>query len=293
MRTGSMSALKQRMRLRRHAPLFALLLAMAMVELSLLPVGPASRLIPVALAHALPVRSEPAANAALRTPPAQVHIWFDDALVSGTSHIIVQDAAGHQVDKRDSRVSPSDPREMTVTLGRLPAGTYTVLWVAQSADDGHITEGSFIFSVTLPDGTIPPLPTGASPGGGVSASNSALLDGPTIVQALATWLALLCMTFWLGGLIWETWILSPGTPRDPDLARASRLSARRFRRLAPYVLGGVLLADVVMVLGQGAALAGNWSGAFAPSALQATLFGSHFGLFWWNSWKAGYSRKLC
>jgi putative copper export protein len=89
------------------------------------------------------------------------------------------------------------------------------------------------------------------------------------------------MTFWLGGLIWETWVLSPGTSRDPDLARASRVSARRFRRLAPYVLGGVLVADVVMVLGQGAALAGNWSGAFAPSTLQATLFGSHFGLFWW------------
>ena len=101
MRTGRMSELKQRMLLRSHAPLFAFVLAMAMSLLALLPVGPASRLIPAAWAHALPVRSEPAANAALRTPPAQVHIWFDDALVSGTSHIIVQDSEGHHA--ADSR----------------------------------------------------------------------------------------------------------------------------------------------------------------------------------------------
>jgi copper transport protein len=266
---------------RRHLLLSALVLGFGMMLLALLPVGPASRLIPSAWAHALPVRSEPAANTALRTPPAQVHIWFDDALVPATSHLSVQDALGHEVDQRDSHLSRSNPREMSVTLLKLPAGTYTVLWVAQSADDGHITEGSFIFSVTLPDGTVPPLPTGASPGGGTSTSNSALLDGPTLVQTLATWLALLGMTFWLGGLIWETWVLSPGTSSDPALARASRLSARRFRRLVPYALGGVLVADVVMVLGQGADLSGSWSGAFAPSTLQATLFGSHFGLFWW------------
>jgi copper transport protein len=266
---------------RRRLLLCGLVLGFGMVLLALLPVGPARRLIPTAWAHALPVRSDPAANAALRTPPAQVRIWFDDALVSATSHISVQDPLGHEVDKRDSRVSRSNPREMSVTLPKLPASTYTVLWVAQSADDGHITEGSFVFSVTLPDGTIPPLPTGASPGRGTSTANSAILDGPALVQALATWLALLGMTFWLGGLIWETWVLTPGASDDPDLARASWAAARRFRRLVPYALGVVFLADVAMVLEQAAELSGGWSGAFAPSSLQPILFGSHFALFWW------------
>ena len=86
---------------------------------------------------------------------------------------------------------------MSVTLPKLPAGTYTALWVAQSADDGHIAEGSFVFSVTLPDGTIPPLPTDSSPGSSSNTANSVVPDGPTLVQALATWLALLGMTFWL------------------------------------------------------------------------------------------------
>ncbi len=266
---------------RRCLLLSALILGFGMALLSLLPVGPASQLIPEALAHALPVRSDPAVNAALRTPPAQVHIWFDDALVPTTSHISVQDALGHEVDRRDSRVSHSNPREMSITLPKLPAGTYTVLLVAQSAEDGHITEGSFVFSVNLPDGTIPPLPTGAAPGGGTSTANSAVPNGPVIVQALATWLALLGMTFWLGGLIWETWVLTPGASEDPDLARASWSASCRFRRLVPYALSVVFLADVAMVLGQAADLSGSWSGAFAPSSLQSILFGSHFGLFWW------------
>ncbi len=281
MRTGRISVLKQRIRLRRHVLLFALVLAVGMMLLALVPLGPTSQVIPSAWAHALPVRSEPAANAALRTPPTQVHIWFDDALVSATSHISIQDALGHEVDRRDSHLSRSNPREMSVTLAKLPAGTYTVLWVAQSADDGHITEGSFVFSVTLPDGTIPPLPTGAPSGGGSSTANSAVPNGLTLVQALATWLALLGMTFWLGGLIWETWVLTPGASDDPDLARASWAASRRFRRLVPYALGVVFLADVAMVLGQAADLSGGWSGAFAPSSLQSILFGSHFGLFWW------------
>jgi putative copper export protein len=64
------------------------------------------------------------------------------------------------------------------------------------------------------------------------------------MQALATWLALLGMTFWLGGLIWETWVLTPGASDDPDLARASWAASRRFHRLVPYALGTVSLSDV-------------------------------------------------
>lgn len=266
---------------RRRLHLYALILVLGMLLLAFLPVGPASRLIPTARAHALPVRASPAPDSILRKAPTKVTIWFDDALVAANSHISVLDPKGNVVDRRDSRVSGSNPREMSVTLAKLPAGTYTVLWVAQSADDGHITEGSFVFSVTLPDGTVPPLPSGSSQDGGTSTVASFEVNGPILFQAIATWLALLGMTFWLGGLIWETWVLTPGASDDPDLARASWVASRRFRRLVPYALSMILLADVALVLGQAAALTGHWSSAFAPSSLQSILFGSHFGLFWW------------
>ena len=219
---------------------------------------------PKAWAHALPVRSDPAPNAALRTPPAQVRIWFDDALVSATSHISIQGPLGHEVDRRENHLRRSNPREMSVTLPKLPAGTYTVLWVAQSADDGHIAEGSFVFSVTLPDGTDPAAAHGLFPRQQFEHSEQ---RGARWANARtgACYLAGVARDDVLAdGLIWETWVLTPGASDDPDLARASLKASRRFHRLVPYALGAVIFADVAMVLGQAAALSGGCPARLNP-----------------------------
>jgi copper transport protein len=270
-----------RVQYRRWKLLFALLLGLSVAVFLFLPIGLLSGFISEAYAHALPVRSDPSANAILRVPPTHVSIWFDDALVAATSHIAVENAQGQEVDRRDSTVSSADPHEMTVKLPSLPAGTYTVVWVAQSTDDGHVTEGSFVFSIARSNGTVPPTSAGHPPGGNISASTNTSLDGPSILQTLATWLALLCLTFWVGGLIWETWILSPDAAKDSDLAAAAIVASQRFRRLTPYLLGGLLIADIALIVSESAALAGNWAGAFAPSLWQAMLFDNRFGLFWW------------
>src|SRR5258708_9627289 len=89
------------------------------------------------------------------------------------------------------------------------------------------------------------------------------------------------MTLWIGGLCWETWILAPGSTRDADLSAAAARAAGRLRRLAPWLLALILVADVGIILAQGAELAGGWSGLFAPPLLRAILFGSRFGTFWW------------
>ena len=44
---------------------------------------------------------------------------------------------------------------MSVGLGDQPPGTYTVLWKALSAVDGHVTRGAFAFTVGLDQ-----IPTG-------------------------------------------------------------------------------------------------------------------------------------
>lgn len=216
-------------------------------------------------------------------------MWFSEEVNPYTSRIVVVDPTNREVDNKDTHLAADDAREMIVDLPLLPAGTYIVVWRSQSTDDGHITGGSYIFRIARPDGSIPPLPsvlpTGNIPGaGGTAAQAGGALDGPTIFQAVATWLALLFMTFWLGGLIWQTWVLPP-TSRDrsqnPDLAAASRAAAERFTSLAPIALMLILVANVAIVFGQGAALAGTWSGAFSPPLLRAILFGSRFGTFWW------------
>ncbi|HUY79271.1 MAG TPA: copper resistance protein CopC [Ktedonobacterales bacterium] len=234
--------------------------------------------------HALPVREIPAADAILQAPPTRVQMWFSEDLNPLTSRLVVIDTTNHEVDLGDSQVSATNTREMTVSLPLIHAGTYVVVWRTQSADDGHVVSGSYIFRIARPDGSVPPvpavLPTSHIIGGG-QALATGTLDGPTILQTIMTWLALTLMTFWVGGLIWETWILAPGRQRDRDLAAASALAAARFRRLAPYALGVLLLADVGIIMAQSAEIAGAWAGAFSPVLLRAIVFGSRYGEFWW------------
>lgn len=271
--------------------LVALTLALGLLLASLIPAGIPAQLAGHASAHALLVRSSPSADAIESAPPSVVRMWFTEDLNPLTSHAVVVDTTNHEVDKKDSRVSSSDQREMVVGLHLLPAGTYVVVWRTQSAVDGHITGGSFIFRVARPDGTVPPvpsvLPTGHVPGAaGTGVSGSSQMDGPTLLQSVSTWLALVFLAFWAGGVIWETWILGPGSSADADLEATALATARRFRSMAPYALGGIIVADIGIVLGQSAELAGDWSGVISGTLLRAVLFGSEFGTFWWM-------RELC
>ncbi len=250
-----------------------------------LPTSPAHQLLPQAPAHALLVRSDPPAHAILHAPPSGVRLWFSETINPLTSRAIVVDTTNRQVDNHDSHVNAGDQHEMDLSLPPLPAGTYVVVWRNQSAEDGHIVGGSFYFQIARPDGSVPPvptvLPTGNIPGAGGNGAGSSSLDGPTSVQALFTWLALVFLAIWVGGLIWETWILTPGRSLDPALAAASQLAARRFRRLTIGVLLLLLVSNLGIVLAESAELAGEWSGAFDLTLLRAILFGSGFGTFWW------------
>ena len=241
---------------------------------------------PAQPAHAYPVSEDPPPHALLQAPPSGVTITFSEDVNPATSRMVVVDTTNREVDNRDAQVSGSNAHIFSVTLPLLPAGTYVVVWKVQSADDGHVTGGSYYYQIARPDGTAPPIPTtmptGNIPGAGGATAEGTTLDLPTVVQAIGTWLALLFMTFWAGGVIWETWILPPGKPDlDPDLAAAANIAARRFRQLAAPALVIVLLADVVFVMGQAIALAGDWTGLFSAPLLRAILFGSRFGLFWW------------
>jgi len=109
--------------------------------------GYASWAVIPALAHALLLRSNPAANAVLDQPPIQVELYFSETLEPKLSSVTVIDSNGVKVDVGDSRVDPSDPTRMTVSLSTLGNGVYTVSWKALSTIDGHQTVGSFPFAV--------------------------------------------------------------------------------------------------------------------------------------------------
>jgi copper resistance protein C len=98
-----------------------------------------------ASAHAFPEAEQPAADSTLASPPAQVSIEFDAPIESLFSKLDVIDSAGHNHDQGKPRVEGSR-RTLTVKLKPLKPGDYTVRW-SVVAEDGHRTEGSYIFTV--------------------------------------------------------------------------------------------------------------------------------------------------
>lgn len=259
--------------------------ALLALGLALAFTAPPAAAAPVRPAHALPVRTDPPANAILKTPPTQVRMWFSEALNPLASRIIVVDPTNHEVDERDSRVDMTSQTEARVGLQLLRPGAYVVVWRAQSLDDGHVTGGSYIFRIQNADGSVPPipavLPTGNVPGAAGFGAAPEAVDGPTLLQALGDWLALLCALFWVGGVFWEEFTLPERNAPGAFVAWGARLAAWRFQRLAPWALGGALLADVLVALALTVQVAGSWRGALIPQFWQAALFSGSFGAYWW------------
>ena len=105
-------------------------------------------LLPIsAEAHALVVRSDPAAGASLLRVPRTVTITFSEAPEAGRSYIHVVDASNKTVSLGAARPVSSNRLELTESLEPLLNGVYTVRWKTISADDGHASAGSFTFGV--------------------------------------------------------------------------------------------------------------------------------------------------
>ena len=89
-----------------------------------------------AFAHANLARASPAPNSVLDEAPSRVAIWFTEPVEPSLSEIQVLDPQGSRVDDGDSLVDANDPLAMSVGLGPVPDGTYTVAWKNVSTVDG-------------------------------------------------------------------------------------------------------------------------------------------------------------
>jgi methionine-rich copper-binding protein CopC len=97
-------------------------------------------------AHAFLERSDPPVGGKVHSAPAAVRIWFTEAIEPRFSSIQVFDATGKQVDKKDTHLDPSNRSLLQVSLPRLGAGSYEVVWRVVSVDT-HRTNGDFTFQV--------------------------------------------------------------------------------------------------------------------------------------------------
>jgi len=98
-------------------------------------------------AHAFLKDAEPRVGSTVQTSPSEVRIRFTENIEPAFSSIQVLDASGKEVDKRDVHLDHFDGALLHVSLPRLGAGTYKVLWRVVSIDT-HVTNGDFTFRVS-------------------------------------------------------------------------------------------------------------------------------------------------
>jgi methionine-rich copper-binding protein CopC len=95
-------------------------------------------------AHARLLSSVPAGNSQLAGAPKSLTLNFNEAATLAVLKLV---NAGKEIPiPLDKDAKPG--REFTLSLPPLAPGSYNVQWSAVAADDGHVTKGSFTFTIT-------------------------------------------------------------------------------------------------------------------------------------------------
>ncbi|MCC6167027.1 MAG: copper resistance protein CopC [Caldilineaceae bacterium] len=152
-----------------------------------------------ALGHAALERSEPAANAVLAEPPAEIRLWFSEPPEPQFSGIELRDSRGEVVATPASQVDGSDPYQLALQPGDLPDGLYTVVWWATSVADGHRTEGSFPVSIGVAGANAPAV---------INVDESIPVPG-----SLIRWLNFVSLALLAGGLGFACCVWRPAVDR--------------------------------------------------------------------------------
>ena len=95
------------------------------------------------MAHAKLQSSSPAADAHLTAAPKTLTLNFSEAAKLAMLKLVRD---GKEVPVPLDKAAKA-AQTFTLTLPALSPGIYTVQWAAVAADDGHITKGSFVFSI--------------------------------------------------------------------------------------------------------------------------------------------------
>jgi len=224
---------------------------------------------PVACAHAVPLSSTPAPNAGLVQAPQEITLRFSERVESRTSSLQVFNAYGQRIDDGQATADPENPWLYRVGLRPAEGGTYTVSWRVMSADDGHVTEGAYVFVV----------------GESVAPRSSAVGQAVAVtgwLDALARWVEMLSTTALIGLLTasivfrrrqlshlpqpsyvfpWLAALLIGGSvallARMHQVAPEESLWAG-IGMLMSTIVGAILAAKIALIIGLAAVLVAYW-----------------------------------
>ena len=142
---------------------------------------------PPAFAHAYYVRSDPAANAVVKTAPSVVAITFAEPVNPAGSAVTIYDAKGVVVSAA-AQVEQNDLTTMRVPMTGDGSEVYLVVWHTVSATDGDADVGAFNFFVNASgtsDLAPAPTPTTTQTPGGAPVWLVALIAAAALLIGLA------------------------------------------------------------------------------------------------------------
>ena len=225
--------------------------------------------------------SVPKADALLRVAPRQVHLWMSERLSPMLGRVIVVNERNQEVEVGASRVVGKGARELEVGLpSSLPPGSYVVAWYAASEEDGQVTDGTFHFTVLLPDGRMPSLQSATIPGfTAASRSSSAdLFDGSTLLLVGATIIMVLGAVFWTGAALWRG-LIFPLEELDSSLDLVGALHRRFEQWWALPTLALLLLGTLAWIIAHLMTLGGGIGSSFF-SMFVSSVLGETAGHVW-------------
>jgi copper transport protein len=206
---------------------------------------------PSAFAHANLESTTPKFQQRLIAAPYSVTLRFDQPVQAEPNAIEVKNAFG----RRLSAAARADERTVTVPLGRLARGAYTVRWHVLS-EDGHVVSGVFTFGVRVKA----PPPTEAF---GAS--------GPTRAEHVVRWAYFVSLALLLGGLAFRLLVAAPELPAAAERRFFLVTGAGVVATLEVGILAFILRAEDALQLPFGRLLYGDLS-----SIAGGTRFGEAF-----------------
>ena len=237
-----------------------------------------------AYGHADLATASPSPSSALEEAPQRVTVWFTEPVEPGLSSVGVLDSRGARVDDGAVMGDRDYPTAISVGLGMLPDGTYTVAWRNVSTVDGHLRRGSFLFSV------------GESLSGETAeATEEPLLQSPA--EPVLRWLALLAVLAMAGGPVFQLLVIRsgptgpPGSDAHRALKRSITFRSMRLLALAVGVFGASSVAHLLLqtTIVHEVSLAGALG-----EPVRATLVETEWGRLW--AWRmalaAGFAAVL-
>ena len=220
--------------------------------------------------------SLPQEDTTLRVAPARVHVWMSERLLPTLSGMVVVNAWNQGVEVGASQVVGLQQREMEVRLPQgLSPGVYVVAWHAASAVDGYLTDGTFQFTVLLPDGRLPSTQGATIPGQEQTFFSQPLahLDGTTLLIELG-------MVFWTAAALWRGLLLPEAEDGSEADTTLSLLLQRRFERWWACPTLAVLLLAFLVWMVTSLAEQGRDIVPFSFPIVISLVLGNPFGLLW-------------